>query len=225
MADRVAITGMTRSVRSLTSLHESLLRRAAYPADASELRETRRALQHFARRTDLARFKDSLGNSGIAGTRMVYRFYWATALWLAERWPSRLVIDWEEFENQEQLARVLPSLLPFTESLALDNSELDVPQLIDLLKGSRETDATFIINLFAAAPVPESWRELTYENLDIPIALEPGKDTPSRTLARYKPSTVSYSPWPPDSSRPELSAEIGRGPEGVEPESGQTARR
>jgi len=199
----------------LVALHENLLRRAAYPRDRAELSETRRALRQFAGRTDVARFRDQLGNSGIAGTEIDYRFYWPTALWLARRWPSQLRIDWEQFERAEQLSNVLPLLLPFTESLLLDNGEMDEREVLNLLKGRRETDASFLIRLFADAQVPDSWRERLYEDLDIPLTLVPGRGTPSRTTALFRPSPVAYRGWPPDASRPDLLDELSRGPRGI----------
>ncbi len=204
-----------RTAHAVGRLHDRLIRLQAYPPYRSTLTAIRRALRDFATRADVRRFRDQLHSSGIAGTDICYRFYWPTARWLAERWPGQLHIDWEEFEQAERLPDVLALLLPYTESLLLDNADLTPRQFLDALKSPRETDATFLVRVFGSASVKDSWREEVYESLDIPMILAPGRDTPTRTLARYRPSPVSFQRTPVDTSRPDMLGEVARPPQRV----------
>ena len=204
-----------RTARSIERLHDELIRLQAYPPDRSTLAAVRRALRAFGARTDVRGFRDQLHSTGIAGTDICYRFYWPTARWLTDRWPDRLHIDWEEFENAGRLPDVLALVLPYGESLLLDNADLTPLEFLEALKAPNETDAAFLVRVFEAAPVEDSWREHLYESLDIPLILEPGRGTPTRTLARYAPSPVHLQRVPVDTARPDLPREVARPPERI----------
>jgi hypothetical protein len=102
---------------------------------------------------------------------------------------------------------VLYTLLPFTESLALDEANLKPRELLEWLKQPNETDAGFLIRRVSKSLGDDSTRETVYEDLDVDCKLSPGRGTPARTGARYKPSRVVFQSGPLDRSRPDLKKE------------------
>jgi hypothetical protein len=198
-------------------LHEVISFLHAYPDDRRVRMLAQRMLKRFSRRADLQRFAGALADSGIEGTPTRYSFYWATASWIEKKWPGHLTIDWKAFEKGDELWGVLYNLLPFTESLALDEANLKPRELLGCLKGPGETDAGFLIRRFSKSLKDEDSREMVYEDLDIPCTLSPGPGTPARTGARYKPSPVVYQTGPLDRRRPDLKKEVRIEPKSVRP--------
>src|SRR6185503_16445842 len=97
--------------RTLEWFHEALCFLRAFPDDPALLRAVERELSVFARRRDLARHRDALADTGIAGTETGFAFFGPTASWLARRFPGRLAIDWERFEAEEALEGLLELLV------------------------------------------------------------------------------------------------------------------
>ncbi len=205
-------------------LHEVLCFLRAYPDDSVLLARVEKMLSGFAARADLRRHAEALANSGIAGTPIDYNFYWFTAHWLAERWPERLSIDWDNFENGSLLADRLFLLMPYAENLALDEMSLPTREWIRRLKGAGETDAAFLVRRYERLRVGSFMRESAYEELDLPCRLAPGPDTPSRTHARYARSPVVFQTGPLVRSRDAFRPALERSPRSVEPVPPRRAR-
>src|ERR1700741_6214 len=79
-----------RSARAVLRLHEQLCFMRAYPDDAAVLAQVSALLAGIDSRGDLRRYRGALDDTGIAGTRIRYRFFWPTARRLAARWPGQL---------------------------------------------------------------------------------------------------------------------------------------
>jgi hypothetical protein len=195
--------------------HECLAYLRAYPDDGRVLARAEALLAAFSRRSDLRRRREELADSGVAGTAITYAYYFPTARWLARKWPDRLRVDWESFEHRDRLVGQLPLLLPYSESPALDYLEIDPRRWIERLKGPRETDGTFLVRRFERFPGDEFARQAAFEENDPVLRLEPGPDTPSRTLARYARSPVVFQRRPLDRARPDLRIAIAGGPRRV----------
>jgi len=192
------------SAERLLRLHEDLIRLNAYPPDRATLAQVREALAHFPARRDLARFRDGLRDTGVAGTTIGFSFFWPTARWLVERWPDQIRIDWDNYDEADRLEGFLYLLLPFTESIALDDLAMGPEDWLDNFKDPAETDAAFLVRRVAAAPVGDDWREKLYEELGLPLIIDPAPGTPNRT--------ASYQTDPLDQTRPDLHTEIARPP-------------
>ena len=199
----------------VSKLHELLCFARAYPDDARVLAQVERMLTRFAARGDLKRFRDELADSGIAGTTIYYPFFWFTAEWLARRWPEALAIDWDAFVNQESLLDVLHLLLPYSETLTVDEVALSPREWVEQLKGPKESDADFLIRRFAALKADSFGRETAYELLDVPLTITPGDDTPSRTLAKVPGARVAYQREPLQRARPDLRDAVEVPPESI----------
>jgi hypothetical protein len=211
--------------REIFRYHEVLCFLRAYPDDSEVLTRVESILASFSRRPDLRRHRAALADSGIAGTEIYYRFYWITACWLASRWPEHLSIDWTEFEKSGQLMEILDLLVSYSESPALDMIEQSPREWIDQLRGPGETDAVYLIERFERLAAEPPVQERLYEQLDVPLRLGPGSDTPSRTRARYDASPVVFQRSPLVRSRPPLRREIEHGPTAVRELSLREGRR
>jgi hypothetical protein len=212
--DPAAVRALSRarlsSARDITRLHEALLFLAAYPHSQAEHRDAISLLDRFDRRADLRRFRHALANSGIAGTEIHFPFFWFTALWIARRWPELLRVDWESFDKEEDLEPLLALLLPYAESVALDELTGAAQEWIRRLKRKDETDGAFLVRRFAALAGDSFVKELVYERLDLPLVLAPGPGTPSRTRDRLRVTRVAARPSGLDRRRPDLAAEWRR---------------
>ncbi|MFQ5961107.1 MAG: hypothetical protein ACE5MG_06900, partial [Candidatus Methylomirabilales bacterium] len=201
-----------RRPKQTLRLHEILCFLRAYPDDRDIHAQVERMLAGFADRADLRSHRAALVDTGIAGTPIRYPFFWFTARWLARRWPDRLSIDWANFDNRHKLEEILHLLLPYCETPALDELKFPPRDWIHRLKGSTETDAAFLIRRFETLRADSFGRERIYEDLDIPIRLAPGPDTPARTRAKYPAAPLVFQTRPLVRSRPSLRHEINRSP-------------
>jgi len=188
--------GRLDSAREVLRLHEVLCVMRAYPDGVDILRRVERMLGALPGRADLRRHARALAGSGVAGTEIRYRFFAETASWLAKRWGDRLGIEWARFDQAPRLARVLHLLASYSETPGLDGWERSPREWIRRMKGPLETDAAFVIRRFDALFRDGFVRETAYEELDIPIVLRPGRDTPARTREKLRRPRVFFQTRP-----------------------------
>jgi hypothetical protein len=198
--------------KDVSRLHEVLCFLRAYPDSREVLDLVEGMLRRFRDRKDLRRHRKALENTGIAGTAIRFGFYWFTAWWLAKRWPDSISIDWAAFEKKNELLEVLPLLIPYSETPALDELSFAPQEWVNRFKGPRESDARFLIRRFKALAADSFGREIAYERLDIPILLRPGPDTPNRTCAQYPKGPVVFQRRPLVKIRTSFRREIRRSP-------------
>ena len=206
------LTGRLETADQVRRLHESLCFLHAYPDSRQVLNEVERMLAGFPERGDLRRHRRALADTGIAGTDINYSFFWPTACWIVKRFPDKLFISWAEFANKDKLVELLPVLLPHTESLALDVLSLSPEEWLDRLKGKDETDAAFLVRRFMALRGTSFMRERVFEELDVPMRLSPGPDTPTRTGAKLPGMPVIFQTRPLSHARPNLIEEVRKPP-------------
>ena len=215
-----------RTASQLERFHELLCFMRAYPDGPRVLKRSELALAAFDRRADLKKLAKELVNTGIAGTRIDYEFYWVTAEWLCRYWPESIRIRWNEpFANRHQLHGLLRSLLPYAELIFLDESGFGARNWIELVKGPDETDAAFLVHRFQKLRCRHVTREKMFEDLDIPMSIMPGPATPSRTKARYAASPIVWQSRPRSKKRPVLRTEIRIPPKKVTAMSRKEGRR
>ncbi len=177
---------------SVARLHEHLCFMRAYPDDRRVLKQVEALLAAFPEREDLQAHRRELVNSGIAGTEIHYAFYWFTLRWLAERCPDRLRIDWGDLRGKrlDAFGERLSMLVPYCETLALEEAACTTREWIERLKGPDETDAEFLVKRYAAMRATPMARETIFEEQELPFRLLPGPDTPCATRGRYDPSPI-----------------------------------
>ncbi len=197
-------------------LHEALCFLRAYPDDADLLQCVEDTMVRFSERRDLLRFRRSLEDTGIAGTAINYRFFWPTARWLSRCWPQLLSVSWKEWDNRAYLLDLLPNVLPYTETLALDEAEFTEREWIEQLRGA-SSDASFLVSRIEQIAGDEFTREKTYDLLDIPLRLEPETNTPARGKDVFPVAEVAFQRAPLQRRRPDLREDILRPPGSIEP--------
>ncbi|MEM8882906.1 MAG: hypothetical protein AAGD14_02450 [Planctomycetota bacterium] len=192
-------------------LHDALCYLRALPDDAEVLAVVEDGLASFGDRQDLATFRDELEDSGMAGTVIRFPFDAATAQWLAARWPGHLRIDWPRVENDDRLMERLYLLALDAETPGLDNAKASPRAWLDRMRGPGETDAEFVAKRFAQLPWPLFLRGWMHDDTNLPLRLEPGPDTPTRTHARLPGGRVVMQTRPL-AGRPDLRRAARRGP-------------
>lgn len=207
-------TARLATAAQVKRLHESLCFLHAFPDTDEIFAAVDRLLGEFSGRPDLRRHRHALVDSGIAGTDTYYQFYASTAVWLADRWPDRLFVDWDRVGLIEELDRWLHLLVPYAESPGFDEPPLPMRAWIERLRG-HETDATLLIRRFAALPVPRVVARRVYDAIDMMVRLEPGPGTPSRTGVRFAKSILACQRRPLRHERPVLGTDIVRPPRRV----------
>ncbi len=196
------------STKQVFALHELLNFLRAFPETHEVRAAATRVLQHFDRRRDLRRHRRELADTGIAGTDIHFRFYWLTAIWLAQRWPEKLDVEWSDFERKRRLESILHLLLSYSETPALDEFGFSARKWLERLKGPGETDAAFLIRRFHALPVKTPFKEHLYEDLDVPMVLRPGPATPARGREQWDNAPVVLQKRPPLRTRPNMRRAI-----------------
>ncbi|MGH8957979.1 MAG: hypothetical protein ACRDVK_04815 [Acidimicrobiia bacterium] len=200
-----------RTVAQVVRMHELLCVMRAYPDNVDVLVKTEKLLARFGRRADLASYKDRLADSGIAGTDIRYRFFWPTARWLAARWSDRLVIEWDQIDDQAALTAALPVLVTPIESSWLRVLKPSPKKALARL-ATNTTEATFFVRAVEAMPGNDFTREAFYDSVGLPLILRASRETPSRTMAHYSGVKVNFPTAAPIASRPNLRAELDRSP-------------
>lgn len=204
-----------RSAREVLRLHEALVFLRAYPDDALVLARVERMLAAFARRRDLRVHRTALEDSGLAGTDIRFRFFAATALRLARRWPGQLRYDWDAFDDATRLEELLPLLIVDAESPGLDEYDYGLRGWLARMKGPREGDAAFVTQRLGARIADPVLYERVFDGVDAPMVLHAGPDTPSRTRAHWPRPRVHFQRAPLGRGRPDLAAELARPPRSI----------
>jgi hypothetical protein len=203
-----------RTAGQVERLHEVLCFLRAYPDDARVLSQATRMLEGFDRRADLARHRDALADSGIAGTAIRYRFFWSTALWMARRWPDCLHFERDDEDAAAQLDKALPLVAPAVASEWFNAGTMHAHDAIDRLRGKR-TDAAWFVEQLAHMPGDGLTREAFADAIDASFVLAPGPGTPSRSRAHFAPAPRAFQLGPHRRTRPDLRAAMAIAPRGV----------
>lgn len=202
------------SAAQIRRLHEALCFLRAYPDDARMLAQVERMLERFERRADLRAHRAALAYSGIAGTVLWFPYYYATARWLAARWPHALRLDRIDTVAEQSIAKLLPLLVSPLEAHALREANLPGYAALDRLRGAR-TDAVFLLERIAALPGDEFTREALYDLIDPSCELSPAPGTPARTHAVFARAPRAWQLGPLQRTRPELRRELARPPRSI----------
>ncbi|MEN8152052.1 MAG: hypothetical protein ABFS86_19710 [Planctomycetota bacterium] len=166
-------------------LHEALLFLRAHPDDAAVLDATESALRGFAARRDVRRFRNSLADTGIAGTRMQYAFSFPMARWLARRDPAGARIAWDDWEHTDRLDELLVVLGEPAEMPGVDDETISGEEWLANARPEGLADYATLVGRVAnvkAAPVA---REHLYNQLEVPSIRDLADGPDSRTLARW----------------------------------------
>lgn len=203
------------SAAAVRRLHDALCLARTYPDDPATLAAVERSLGEFARRVDLRRHRARLENSGIAGCDVRFRFFAATALRLARRFPAGLTYDWEAWDDPSRLEALLPLLAAHAETPGLDELDLPLRAWLSRMRPPGVGDAAFVTRRLAARLGDPFVFEHLHDELDAPMRLAASPGGPSRTAAHWPGAPVAFQTAPLRHGRPRLVTEVARPPRSV----------
>lgn len=189
---------------SLIRFHETLLFMRAYPHSPAILKKTDEILASFARRIEQLRASGAEDLyaltepevSGIAGTSFSAIWGYDIVRHLAARHPSRVEIDWEDYEDDATLIAVLKLMLPLFEDGAY--AEYPIPYLTWLraAKAQHESDLACLLRLFDQYEIPGKEKTLLFEALKLFVHWKLGNSTATRTRMRRRGNRIFYHDRP-----------------------------
>jgi hypothetical protein len=184
-----------RTAASLIRFHELLLFLRAYPQGPALLRQAERLLQTFARR--VARLREDGAEdlfeferpevSGVAGTSFTALFSYHAVRWLASRFPARVRLEWEGYEEAGQLASVLPRFLPLLEEDAYVESYFPFREWLDAARPRRQDELRWLLARFGRIE-DEAERARLFESLRLWVRWDLGDSRLTRTRLRVGPA-------------------------------------
>jgi hypothetical protein len=197
-------------------LHECLLAARAYPDDQATFALAERALHTFAARSDVKRLHPRLTDTGIAGADIRFAFFAPTARRLAKLWPTRLEIDWANFESapQDALTEWLPQLSHGSEWPGIDEYDYGLKGWLARLKGTHEADGAFVARGLSERLADDAVFERVHDGLGLSYVLRGDATTPSRTNARW-PAPRTHFQRAAFAGRPELAVAANTPPRAI----------
>ena len=137
-------------------LHNSLCFSRAFPNTLSEHRDAHQQLREFERRAG-----KKLSDSGIAGTRLHYRFSFHVAKWLSRKAPGTVSIDWAEYDACERLDELLQQILQSSEDDYFDSCYVSSQEWIEIASaGYPGTDFDWLLAQLQDKRLQKVWAQL-----------------------------------------------------------------
>ncbi|HEV3468070.1 MAG TPA: hypothetical protein VG148_02030 [Pyrinomonadaceae bacterium] len=181
---------------SLIRFHELLLFLRAYPRSPALLAQSEKLLGTFRRRVERLRAAgaEDLAElerpevSGVAGTSFPALFSYHVVRWLAARFPSRVRLDWEGYEEAGQLAAVLPRFLPFLEENAYVESYFPFREWLRAARARKQNELAWLLRRFERLDVAEEDAAALFDLLRLWVRWELDDSPLTRTRLRRRPS-------------------------------------
>ena len=174
---------------SLIQFHEALLFFRAYPPSAKILRQVDDILKSFDDRVsrlieadaEVSAFDDP-EVSGIVAGSVTSNFSYAIVRWLVARFPRRLSIDWDWFEEEDRFGVTMSRFLPLLEDDAMVEAHVPFRAWLDAARGRTE-DIAWIIRQFESLQISNKRKSELYDALKLNVTWRFGARA-SRTLMR-----------------------------------------
>ncbi|MDT5158605.1 MAG: hypothetical protein QOH51_2962 [Acidobacteriota bacterium] len=185
---------------SLIRFHEILLFLRAYPQSQALLRQTERILSSFKQRVDRLLAADPENYfyfadpevSGLAGTSFSAVFTYDITRWLAARYPSRVHLDWENYEEAGQLASVLPRFIPLLEEELYVETHFAYRSFLRAARGGERNELAWLLRRFESLKLPDRERAALFESLKLAVRWELGNSPFTRTRMRRRVRKIFY---------------------------------
>jgi hypothetical protein len=157
-------------------LHDSLCFRRAFPDTLDDYRDAQEQLLEFQNRSG-----KRISDSGIAGTRLHYRFSFHVAKWLARKAPGTISIDWPEYDECERLDELLQQILQSSEDDYFDSGYVSSQDWIALAsEGFPGTDFDWLLAQLQDKRLKKVWAQL-YDSDDLPLVWDIGESALSKS--------------------------------------------
>jgi hypothetical protein len=188
---------------SLIRFHEILLFLRAYPHTPAIRRSSEELLASFQKRVtrlresgaDISHFADP-PVSGIAGTAFSAIWGYDIVRYLATRYPSRVEIDWEDYDGEAQLVAILKSFLPLFEDGAYVVYPAPYLAWIRAAKRSNETDLAWLLRQFEQLSIDERAKVSLFDSLKLWVQWKLGNSAATRTQMRVRVNRIFYHDGP-----------------------------
>jgi hypothetical protein len=165
---------------SLIRYHEILLFLSAYPQSQPIRRLSETQLKDFAKRVEALRDAEiDLSSlqipevSGIAGTSVTDTFSYYIVCWLVRRQQSRVVIDWDWFEDENRLAETWPRFMPLLEEDAFVEANVPYPIWLRAASGGSANDLSWLIGRFDSLPSNDQEKAELYDSQKLYVRWTP----------------------------------------------------
>jgi hypothetical protein len=167
-------------------LHNSLCFSRAFPNTLSEHHDAHQQLREFEQRAG-----KKLSDSGIAGTRLHYRYSFHVAKWLARKAPGTVSIDWAEYDACERLDELLQQILQSSEDDYFDSGYVSSQEWIALASaGFVGTDFDWLLAQLQDKRLQKVWAQL-YDAADLPLVWHIGESDLSKSRNVFPVSKVA----------------------------------
>jgi hypothetical protein len=120
--------------------------------------------------------------SGIAGTELTAFWNYDEVSWLVQRFPGKVSMVWEEYEQTDRLAATLPRFVPLLEEDARVEADVDYRQWLKAASGGSEL--SWLIRQMARLPISPDERVEMFGALQLPIRWQLGNSRATRTLSQ-----------------------------------------
>jgi hypothetical protein len=188
---------------SMIRFHEILLFLRAYPHTPAMRLRSEELLASFHKRVtrlrasgaELSAFADPTV-SGIAGTAFSAIWGYDIVRYLAARYPSRVEIDWEDYEGETQLVSVLKSFLPLFEDGAYVVYPVPYLAWIRAAKRPNETDLAWLLRQFGHLSIDERAKASLFDSLKLWVHWRLGNSPATRTKMRLRVNRTFYHDGP-----------------------------
>ncbi len=167
----------------MKQLHDRLCFCRAFPGSLHERLKAQKQLLEFENlvRDLKSSERGRLSDTGIAGTRLHYRFSFDVAIWLARKAPGSVSIDWPEIDDCERLDELLRPILQSAEDDYFDSGYASSQEWIEIASaGYAGTDFDWIMAQIKAKRSQVEWTHL-YDAADLPLTWDLGAGALSKS--------------------------------------------
>jgi hypothetical protein len=193
-----------RDAASLIRFHEILLFMRAYPHSPAILQQTEDILASFHQRVAKLQAADAEDLwaltepevSGIAGTSFSAIWSYDIVRHLAARHPSRVEIDWDDYEGAAMIVAVLKNLLPLFDDGAYVEYPIPYLKWLRAAKARGERDLAWLLHRFAQYPVSDRDKANLFDGLKLPVHWQLGNSRATRTRMRRRAGRIFYHDGP-----------------------------
>lgn len=183
------------TLAGLQQLHSTLLFLRAFPDNAEILQRAAHALDIFHQRVDVlpkAR-RETLDDSGIAGTKIHYAYSLDVARWLVRHYPGRVAIDWDEFEKTQVLDEILSLMLAPAEDPAFSEGDYSTQAWLDIARRDCSgTDYDWLIRQIQSEPRLRAAGKDLFDDADLPVIWQLADESGSVTRNRLALTPVAF---------------------------------
>jgi len=186
---------------SLIRLHETLLFFRAYPPSTKALKLVEQILKASAPRIAKLREADvdlsSLDDpevSGIVGTNVTSNFSYTLVRWLVEKYPTRISIDWDWIENEDQMGAIFPRFLPLLDDDSMVEAHVPFRDWLRAASG-RQNEVVWLVNRFDSLKLSLKAKSELYDSLKLHVTWKfPAKA--SRTAMKLPAGKIFFHEQP-----------------------------